>query len=107
MLTALDGEHVIWSDGTREVVDTVVFATGYRPHLHYLDALGALTDGLPRHAGGISTTHPGLAYLGIEFQRSYASNTLRGVHRDAEFIAPAIAAHVRDAGALFDRARTG
>jgi putative flavoprotein involved in K+ transport len=100
MLTALDGDHVIWSDGTREVVDTVVFATGYRPHLDYLHALGTLTDGLPRHAGGISTDHPGLAYLGIEFQRSYASNTLRGVHRDAEFIAPALAAHVRDAGAL-------
>ena len=64
--------------------------------LDYLDALGALTDdGIPRHEGGISTTHPGLAYLGIEFQRSYASNTLRGVHRDAEHIAPAIAAHVR------------
>jgi putative flavoprotein involved in K+ transport len=102
MLTALDGEHVIWSDGAREVVDTIVFATGYRPHVDYLDALGALTDdGIPRHAGGISTTHPGLAYLGIEFQRSYASNTLRGVNRDAEHIAPAIAAHIRDAGALF------
>jgi putative flavoprotein involved in K+ transport len=100
MLTALDGEHVIWSDGAREVVDTIVFATGYRPHLDYLHPLGALTDGLPRHAGGISTTHPGLAYLGIEFQRSYASNTLRGVNRDAEYIVPAIAAHIRDAGAL-------
>ena len=100
MFTALDGEHVVWSDGTREVVDTIVLATGYRPHLDYLRALGALTDGLPQHAGGISTTHPGLAYVGIEFQRSYASNTLRGVHRDAEYIAPAIAAHVRDAGAL-------
>ena len=100
MLTALDGEHVIWSDGTREVVDTIVFATGYRPHVDYLHALGALTDGLPRHAGGISTTHPGVAYVGIEFQRSYASNTLRGVSRDAGHIAPAIAAHVRDAGAL-------
>jgi putative flavoprotein involved in K+ transport len=100
MLTALDGEHVIWSDGTREVVDSIIFATGYRPHLDYLRALGALTGGLPQHAAGISTTHPGLAYVGLEFQRSYASNTLRGVHRDAEYIAPAITAHVRDAGAL-------
>jgi putative flavoprotein involved in K+ transport len=100
MFTALDGEHVVWSDGTREVVDTIVLATGYRPHLDYLGPLGALTDGLPQHTRGISTTHPGLAYVGIEFQRSYASNTLRGVHRDAEYFAPAIAAHVADAGAL-------
>jgi putative flavoprotein involved in K+ transport len=98
MLAGLDGDHVIWSDGTREVVNTIVFATGYRPHLGYLGAMGALTDGLPQQAAGISTTHPGLAYVGIEFQRSYASNTLRGVHRDAAYVAPAIAAHVRDAG---------
>ncbi len=103
MFTALNGEHVVWSDGTSEVVDTIVLATGYRPHLDYLRSLGALTDGLPLHTRGISTTHPGLAYVGIEFQRSYASNTLRGVHRDAEYLAPAIAAHVRDAGALVRR----
>jgi len=100
MFTAMDGEAVIWSDGEREAVDTVLFATGYRPHLDYLDTLGALTGGLPRHSGGISTTHPGLGYVGLEFQRSYASNTLRGVNRDAEYIVPAIAAYVRDAGAL-------
>jgi putative flavoprotein involved in K+ transport len=100
MFTALEGEHVVWSDGTREAVDTIILATGYRPHLDYLRALGALKDGLPRHVGGISTTHPGLGYVGIEYQRSYASNTLRGVHRDAEYITPAIAAHIRDAGAL-------
>ena len=100
MFTAFDGDHVVWSDGTREVVDTIVFATGYRPHLDYLRGLGALTDGHPRHTGGISTTHQGLAYVGLEFQRSYASNTLRGVRRDADHIAPAIAAHTRDAGAL-------
>jgi putative flavoprotein involved in K+ transport len=100
MFTALESEHVVWSDGTREVVDTIILATGYRPHLDYLRALEALTDGLPRHVGGISTTHPGLGYVGIEYQRSYASNTLRGVHRDAEYIALAMAAHIRDAGAL-------
>ncbi|GAA3133002.1 hypothetical protein GCM10010466_24510 [Planomonospora alba] len=31
MSTRFDGEHVIWSDGTPERVDTVIFATGYRP----------------------------------------------------------------------------
>jgi hypothetical protein len=52
MRTALDREHIIWSDGTREMVNTILFATGYRPHLGYLRALGALTDGLPQHARG-------------------------------------------------------
>jgi putative flavoprotein involved in K+ transport len=54
---------------------------------------------MPRHAGGISLTHPGLVYLGLEFQRSFSSNTLRGVHRDAEHVIPALAAHVHDAPA--------
>ncbi|MGH8869429.1 MAG: flavin-containing monooxygenase [Actinomycetes bacterium] len=100
MFTTFDGDDVVWSDGTRERVDTVVFATGYRPHLDYLARLGALEDGLPQHSGGISTTHPGLVYLGLEYQRSFSSNTLRGVHRDAEHVVGALAAHVRDAGAL-------
>jgi putative flavoprotein involved in K+ transport len=53
MFTAFGRDHVSWPDGTREKVDTVLFATGYRPHLDYLSPLGALDrHGLPRHAGG-------------------------------------------------------
>ena len=100
MFTAFGRDHVIWPDGTREKVDTVVFATGYRPHLDYLSPLGALDGhGMPRHAGGISATHPGLVYLGLEFQRSFSSNTLRGVYRDAEHVITPLAAHVRNAPA--------
>jgi hypothetical protein len=54
MFAALDGELVVWSDGTTERVDTVVLATGYRPDLGYLQDLGALVDGLPLHDGGPS-----------------------------------------------------
>ncbi|MEU0589158.1 FAD-dependent oxidoreductase [Streptomyces sp. NPDC006132] len=100
MFTALDGDTVVWADGTRETVDVVLLATGYRPSLGYLAPLGALTpDGMPLHSGGISTTHPGLVYLGLEFQRSFASNTLRGVARDAAYVIPPLAAHVRKAPA--------
>ncbi|WP_208603830.1 flavin-containing monooxygenase [Micromonospora saelicesensis] len=92
MVTAFTPEGVRWPDGTCEPVDAVIFATGYRPHLGYLAALGALTpDGRPEHVGGISTTHPALAYLGLEFQRSFSSNTLRGVGRDATHVATALA----------------
>ena len=98
MFTALDGDGVIWADGEHEPVDVVLFATGYRPNLDYLRPLGALDDdGSPRHAGGISTTHLGLAYVGLEFQRSFSSNTLRGVHRDAQHVVGALAAHLRGA----------
>jgi putative flavoprotein involved in K+ transport len=100
MFTGFGTDGVVWPDGTREQVDTVVFATGYRPDLGYLSPLGALdTEGMPLHSGGVSATHPGLVYLGLEFQRSFSSNTLRGVHRDAEHVVTPLAAHVRNAPA--------
>jgi putative flavoprotein involved in K+ transport len=100
MFTRFDRDGVVWSDGTIEPVDTVLFATGYRPSLDYLQPLGALRDGMPLHTGGLSATHRGLAYVGLEFQRSFASNTLRGAHRDADHIAAPLAAHVQGASAL-------
>ena len=45
-------DGVVWSDGTTEPVDTVLFATGCRPNLDYLQPLGALRDGQPLHTGG-------------------------------------------------------
>jgi len=99
MFTTFDRDGVVWPDGTRERVDSVLFATGYRPNLDYLSPLGAVDAGVPLHSGGISATHPGLVYVGLEFQRSFSSNTLRGVHRDAEHVIGPLAAHVRNAPA--------
>ncbi|MFJ4099844.1 flavin-containing monooxygenase [Amycolatopsis japonica] len=87
MFTTIDGDTVQWPDGTREPVDTILLATGFRPGLSYLDTLGALApDGRPLHDRGLSTTHPGLGYVGLEWQRSFASATLRGVGRDAHYV---------------------
>jgi putative flavoprotein involved in K+ transport len=98
MFIALDGGHVVWSEGERERVDAAILATGYRPSLDYLRQLGALdANGAPLHAGGISTTHLGLVYLGLEFQRSYASNTLRGIGADASAVIAPLAAWIHDA----------
>lgn len=98
MFTRLDGDTVEWSDGRREPVDVVLLATGYRPRLDYLAPLGALTaGGRPRQVRGLSTTHPGLGFVGLEWQRTPASNTLRGVGADARHVLRALAA--RPAGA--------
>jgi putative flavoprotein involved in K+ transport len=98
MFAGFDGGHVVWGDGEREQADAVILATGYRPSLGYLRELGALdARGAPRHSGGISTSHLGLVYLGLEYQRSYASNTLRGVSADADAVMAPLAAWIRDA----------
>ena len=100
MFTALDGDQVVWSGGQRESVDAILLATGYRPSLDYLRELGALdADAAPIHVRGISSTHVGLVYLGLEYQRSFASNTLRGVSQDARAVIPPLVAWIRDAPA--------
>jgi putative flavoprotein involved in K+ transport len=100
MFTALDREEVVWSEHEREPVDAIILATGYRPSLDYLRELGALDPlGAPLHAAGVSTTHLGLVYVGLEYQRSFASNTLRGVSADAASVAAPLVAWIRDAPA--------
>jgi putative flavoprotein involved in K+ transport len=81
MWSGIDGDRLIWADGTQERFDTILLATGYRPALPYLKNLD-LTQ-----RRGISVAHPGLAFLGLEWQRTLASNTLRGVGADARHIA--------------------
>ena len=98
MFAGLDGDSVVWNQRERERADAVILATGYRPSLGYLRDLGALDPGgAPLHAGGISTTHLGLVYLGLEHQRSFASNTLRGVSADASAVIAPLVAWIRDA----------
>lgn len=77
---------VIWPNGDKEKVDSVIFATGYRPSLSFLEQIGALDpDGMPIHLAGVSKV-PGLYFVGLEGQRSFASATLRGVGPDAKFV---------------------
>jgi putative flavoprotein involved in K+ transport len=76
-----------WSDGREETVDTVMFATGYRPNLGFLAALGALDEnGNMLQRRGLSTSVPGLGYVGLPRQRTVASATLRGVGADAKIV---------------------
>ena len=87
MFTHLDGPVVRWPDGSTDQVDAIILATGYRPDLSYLEGTGALDDaGRPLHRHGMSTSVPGLGYVGLEYQRSISSATLRGVGRDAAHV---------------------
>ena len=83
----LDRREVVWSDGEREAVDAIILATGYRPDMPFLEGTGALGPGNePLHRTGISSTVPGLGYVGLEYQRTLASATIRGVGRDAAYV---------------------
>lgn len=85
LFTRIDGDRLLWTDSTRERVDALILATGYRPDLGYLNVLGQ-----PAHRGGVSAEVPGLGFVGLERQRSFASATLRGVGRDAVHVLKAL-----------------
>ena len=48
-IASLDGNRVLFKDGTAEEIDTIVFATGYRPVVPFMDeSLIFAADGKPR-----------------------------------------------------------
>ncbi|GLR13534.1 monooxygenase [Chitinimonas prasina] len=89
-------DEVVWADGKRERVDTLLFATGFRPHMPYLADLGVVTpEGLVRQHQGIALDVPGLYFVGLSRQRNFASATLRGVGPDAAWLMSHLAAHLQ------------
>lgn len=83
-----------WLTGVKESLDTVIFATGYKPHYPYLNGIGALDTDRPFHRAGISNL-PGLYYVGLEGQRSFPSTTLRGGGSDAKFVVKRLLQHLK------------
>jgi putative flavoprotein involved in K+ transport len=87
---------IVWADGVEEPINAVIYATGYVPNLDYLNALGVLDDdGRALHRRGVSTTVPGVAYVGLHNQWTYASATLRGVGPDAAYVVRALRRQLR------------
>jgi putative flavoprotein involved in K+ transport len=83
---------VVWPDGEENEINTVIYATGYRPTAGFLGELPGALDvgGRPRQHNGIADLVPGLFFVGIPNQRSLASATLRGVGPDAAYIVRAM-----------------
>ena len=74
-------------------IDTVIWATGFRPHHpwledHLLDHKGAI-----RHDGGVMT-QPGLYVLGLPFTRRRKSSFIDGVGPDARDLSAHLAQHL-------------
>lgn len=74
-------------------IGTVIWATGYRRDYSWLHVDACDERGELRQQGGICDV-PGLYALGLPFMRHRASSFIDGVGRDAEAIAPVIAARL-------------
>jgi putative flavoprotein involved in K+ transport len=94
-------------DGQVLDVRNVVWATGFRHDLAWIDAAVNGPDGWPLHDRGVSSVAPGLYFVGLPFQYAVASALIGGVGRDARYVvdrlmeaAPARAADEREASVL-------
>ena len=80
-----DGRPVL-EDGTVLDVSNVIWSTGYRHDLSWIDLPIFGEDGEPRHDRGVATGQPGLYFVGLVFQYSAASDVIPGVGRDARYV---------------------
>jgi putative flavoprotein involved in K+ transport len=89
-VTGAQGDSLIFADGSRQPVGTVVWATGFRldHSLVRLAVFGA--DGRVEHRRGV-TAVPGLYFLGLPWQHTRGSALLGWVKDDAQYIASEIA----------------
>jgi putative flavoprotein involved in K+ transport len=87
-----EGARVVFADGVQMEPDVVVFATGFRYDVSHLGGLVETdAEGRPLVTDCASRTTPGLYLLGTRFGRTFASPYLRGIARDAAWVAERIA----------------
>lgn len=89
-----DGSPVL-EDGRSMDVQNVIWCTGYRSDLSWVDLPifdgdGAATN-KPIHERGVVAREPGLFFVGLFFLYAASPGLVRGVGRDADYIAQQIA----------------
>ncbi|MDT7844678.1 flavin-containing monooxygenase [Streptomyces justiciae] len=81
------------ADGRRAEVANVVWCTGFRPDVSWIDLpVFDDEDGEPLQRRGVVPSQPGLYFVGRLFQYAMASSMIQGVGRDAEHVARHISA---------------
>jgi Predicted flavoprotein involved in K+ transport len=79
-------------------IRTIVWATGLKPDLGFLTALGDLPlwdrKGRIRHDGGVVTASPGLYVIGLPFLRRRKSTLIDGAAADADDIVTHLAGYL-------------
>jgi putative flavoprotein involved in K+ transport len=79
-----------------EDVAAVVWCTGFRPDFGWIELPVLGLDGYPRHRYGIAQDGPGLAFLGMRYQRRMGSALLGGVGEDAAYVVARTAAWLKE-----------
>lgn len=76
----------------------VVWATGFAPDFGWIQLPIFDEGGYPIHRRGVVDAAPGLYFLGLPFQHTFASAVIGGVGKDARHVADHLAARVTKRG---------
>lgn len=96
VIAVRDGLPVL-EDGQVLGVANVIWCTGFRHDLSWIDLPIFGEDGAPMHDRGVVADEPGLFFVGLPFQFSAASDVLPGVGRDARHVVGHLVARERAA----------
>jgi putative flavoprotein involved in K+ transport len=94
--SAVAGGQPTFDDGTSRTVRTVIWATGSRPSLDWIEGVPLTDWGWPITRRGEVPELPGLYFVGMPFQYSLTSGLIGGVGRDAGFVVERILARTRE-----------
>lgn len=82
-------------DLTSGEIRTIVWATGFRPDLSWVELPVFDAQGGLRHDGGLLTDAPGVCFLGSTFLRRRSSSFIHGAGADTADLADELLAHLR------------
>lgn len=85
--TEVDASPVLELDLTREGIETIVWATGYRPDYSWLEVPVLDYKGRLPHEGGVVTKAPGLYVMGTSLLRRRRSTYIGGSGQDSADLA--------------------
>ncbi len=81
-------DSVVWSDGHKEIIDAIIWCTGFQPNLAHLSSLNIRNkEGKIITEGPKSLKCPGLWFVGYGDWAGFAAGTLIGVQRWARLTA--------------------
>lgn len=94
-VSGASGGKPMLDDGRVLDVANVIWCTGYKHTLDWIESLTHNEDGYPCERRGVAIDLPGLYFVGLKFQRSFASMLVGGVGTDAAYVAKHIASRRR------------
>lgn len=86
------------ADGCVLEVGSVVWATGFEPDFGWIELPIFDEDGHPIHHRGAVKEAPGLYFVGLPFQHTFASAVVGGVGKDARYIVEHLASQAAKRG---------